>query len=446
MSESTIEPPLSSRDGKPRSGAFARFAALPGWARWSLAATIGILLLAIVQDLSGTESLTTTLSSQTALKWSMPVLIAGIGGLFSERSGVVNIGLEGMMVFGTWFAAWGAIDGTLWGPLDGSPWTGLMWATIAGALGGLLHAIATVHFGVDQIVSGVAINLLGPGLSRYLSERIFVNYQGGSQTQSPRVGGLGDFTMPFLAGGRIGDWKSPDLLGSIENSDAFFFSDAAGLLRGTMFELRYFTVLGLILTAVAAWVLWRTRFGLRLRTSGEAPSAGESLGVNIYTYRYAGVVISGALAGMAGGFIVLELAQLYRGGQTQGRGFIALAALIFGNWRAAGVLGGALLFSYPLGLSFGLDDEKTTRALLLVIALAMVLLALSKLSQQKRTDAMIAAAIGAGSFIWFLLSDEAPSWLPNTMPFAVVLIVLVFASENLRSPRALGIPYRRGGT
>jgi len=432
-SEPAIDSPARGLPGVVRT-----WAALPGWARWASMAAGAVFVLAVVQTLSGTDSLTTTLSSQTALKWSMPVFLAGLGGLFSERCGIVNIGLEGMMIFGTWFGAWGAVNY--------GPWAGLVLATIAGAVGALLHAVATVHFGVDQIISGVAINILGPGLTRYLSERVFVNYEGGSQTQSPRVDGLGDFTMPVLAGGKIGEWKSPDLLGSLEDTDWFFLSDVAGMLRGTMFQLRFFTVFGLILALIAGYYLWRTRFGLRLRTSGEAPYAGESLGVNMYTYRYIGVVVSGALAGMAGGFIVLELTQLYRGGSTQGRGFIALAALIFGNWRIRGVLGGALLFSYPLGLSFGLDDEKTTRALLLVVALTMTMLAIWKYVTKHRVDAAIAGGIGAIALLWFLFTEEAPAWLPNTMPFLIVLIVLVFASDNLRMPQALGAPYRRGGT
>jgi simple sugar transport system permease protein len=372
------------------------------------------------------------------LKWSMPILLAGLGGLLSERAGIVNIGLEGMMILGTWAGAWGAFN---WGP-----WGGLAAGLVAGALGGLLHAIATVQFGVDQVISGVAINILGPGLTRYLSERIFVNYEGGSQTQSPRVEDIGDFTMPFLAGGQIGDWRSPDLLGWIENRDWFWLSDMAGMARGLVFQLRWFTVLGLLLAVAVSWMLWKTKLGLRLRSSGENPKAGESLGVNIYRQRYIAVCMSGALSGLAGAFIVLELTGIYRGGQTQGRGFIALAALIFGNYRASGVLIGALLFSYPLSLSFSDFDGSATRSLLLVIAIALAGVAVWAFRNARQVDAALAVAVGGVALAWYLLTDAAPDWLPNTMPYALVLLVLVFASQNLRTPRMLGAPYRRGET
>ncbi|MEZ7962133.1 MAG: ABC transporter permease, partial [Ilumatobacter sp.] len=164
-----------------------RWKALPNWARWALMAAIGVLILTIVQSLSGTELLTTPNASSGMLRWAMPILLAGLGGLFSERVGVVNIGLEGMMILGTWCGALGAFEF--------GPWGGLICGLIGGALGGLLHAIATVQFGVDHIISGVAINILAPGLARFLSDRFFPQ-RGGSISQSPRVDGLGTFTVP----------------------------------------------------------------------------------------------------------------------------------------------------------------------------------------------------------------------------------------------------------
>lgn len=410
----------------------------PAWLRWPLLAALGILVLSIVQSAGDTTLLTSSSSSSAMLKWSMPILLAGLGGLVSDRAGIVNIGLEGMMILGTWAGAWGAFN---WGP-----WAGLATGLIAGGLGGLLHAVATVQFSVDQIVSGVAINILGPGLTRYLSERIFVNYDGGSQTQSPRVDGIGDFTMPFLAGGDLGSWRSPDMLGWVENRDWFWISDMAGMTRGLMFQLRWFTVMGLVLAVLTSWVLWKTKLGLRLRSSGENPQAGESLGVNIYRQRYIAVIISGAFSGLAGAYIVLELTGIYRGGQTQGRGFIALAALIFGNWRASGVLFGALLFSYPLGLSFSDFDGSATRSLLLVVAIGLAAVTVWAFRNARKVDAGLALIVGVIALLWYLLSDTAPDWLPNTMPYALVLLVLIFASQNLQMPRALGAIYRRGET
>ncbi|NOX28969.1 MAG: ABC transporter permease [Actinobacteria bacterium] len=413
-----------------------RYLAIPTPLRWMGVAALGILVLTIVQSMSGTSLLTDSNTSGTMLRWSIPLLLAALGGLFSERVGIVNIGLEGMMILGTWCGAWGAFN---WGP-----WWGLVAGAVGGALGGLLHAVATINFGVDHIVSGVAINLLGPGLTRYLSERVFVNYEGGSQTLSPRVDGLGNITVPFFAGGKIGGWESPDMLGWIDDKEWFWISDMAGVLRGLLFNIAYFTIVALVLAMIGSWIIWKTALGLRMRSSGENPSAGESLGVNIYLYRYIGVMISGALAGMAGAFIVLELTGLYRGGQTQGRGFIALAALIFGNYKVSGIIVGASLFAYPLGLSFADFDGSATRALLLVITLALIGVTVWAIRKEKWVDAIIGGGIAIAVLIWYLTTEAAPDWLPNTMPYALVLLVLIFNVQKLRVPQAVGAPFRRG--
>ena len=437
------------------------FRALPAWARWSSTAALGVLVLTIVQAVSNTELLTAEGSSSAMVRWAAPIFLAGLGGLFSERSGIVNIGLEGMMILGTWFGAWGALQ-------FGSPWWGLVAGFVGGALGGLLHAIATVSFGVDQIVSGVAINILAPGLARYLSERVFGGMEGGSVSQSPRVTSIGKFDVPILS----------DLLGSIRDWDLFFISDIAGLSRGFVAQMSWFTLIALLLVPLSAWILGRTKFGLRVRICGENPTAGESLGVQVFTHKYIAVMISGALAGLAGAYIVLELAGLYRGGQTLGRGFIGLAALIFGNWRAFGILAGSLLFSYPFGLALiDFDAEGSgvaTRALLLVIAIGLFVTAFflwrgDHDAEQPQVDAaaydtptgsymrmiqtlggssgsltLLAGGLGIVSLVWYLLTERAASWLPNTMPYALVLLVLIFAAQRLRPPRAAGVPFRRG--
>jgi general nucleoside transport system permease protein len=417
-----------------------RVGELPAWARWPVYAAGGILVLSLVQQFGtdDTDRLTAASTASAMLRWSIPILLAGLGGLFSERAGVVNIGLEGMMVLGTWFGAWGAINY--------GPWGGVIAGLVGGAIGGLLHAIATVSFGVDHIVSGVAINILAPGVTRYLSDQVFTNYEGGSITQSPRADPTGDFTVPFLSGGRIGDWKTPDVLGWIDRHDWFWISDMASFLKGLTTQVSYFTILAVVLVPVSGWLLWRTRLGLRIRISGERPEAGESLGVDIYKHKYIGVVVSGALAGMAGAFIAMELTGVYREGQTTGRGFIGLAALIFGNWRAGGVLLGALVFGYPFGLSLRDLDGSGTHALLLVIALSLGAVMLLSLAERKRVDAGLAGLLGFGALVWYLLSDTAPDWLPGTMPYALVLIILVFASQRLRMPAADGMIYRRGET
>lgn len=420
----------------PKTSLLAKYAALSAPIRWMTAAALGILLLSIVQEISGEGSsvLTEPGTSGAMLRFAVPILLAGLGGLFSERAGIVNIGLEGMMIMGTWFGAWGTVN-------FGSPWAGLVCGAVGGALGGLLHAVATVSFGVDHIISGVAINILAPGLTRFLSDQVFSDWEGGSITQSPRAVGLPKIDVPLLAG-RGG---STNVLGAIDDKNWFFVSDVAGALEGTMQGLSLFTIIAFLLVPISGFVLWKTRIGLRIRICGERPEAGESLGVNIYLHKYIGVITSGALAGLAGGFIAMELAGIYREGQTLGRGYIGLAALIFGNWRPGGVALGSLLFGYPFVLALRDSTGLGTRALLLVIAIALVGMLVYSVVRQKRTDSIIAGVLAAGMFVWWSLSSTAPNWLPNTMPYATVLLVLVFMSQRLRMPAADGQIYRKGG-
>ena len=417
-----------------------RIGALPGWARYSAAAALGILVLTFVQVLEpgGLQRLTSENASGAMLRWSVPILLAGLGGLYSERAGIVNIGLEGMMVLGTWFGAYGV--------LVGGPWLGLLYGLVGGAIGGLIHAIATVSFGVDHIVSGVAINLLAPGVVRFLSSEVLVNYSGGSITQSPGIDGLGSVTLPFLAGGTFFGGETPDILGSIDGWGVFFLSDIAGFMRGFTANVSIFTLLALAAVPATAWLVWKTRFGLRLRIAGEHPTAGESLGVNIIFQKYKGVVISGALSGLGGAFIAMELTGFYREAQTQGRGFIGLAALIFGNWRPGGILVAAFVFGYPFGTALRDLDGRSTHALLLVVVIALGAILVLSIRRQKRLDMILSGVLASGFLVWYLLTDTAPDWLPNTLPFATVLLVLLFAVQRLRMPAADGQIYRKGET
>lgn len=412
---------------------------LPAWARWALYAAIGVFALTLVQGFDDTSRLTAVSASQAMLRWGVPILLAGLGGLFAERAGVVNIGLEGMMILGTWFGAWGAINyGAWWGMLAG---------IVGGALGGLLHAVATVQFGVDHIISGVAINILAPGATRFLSSEIFADYPGGSITQSPRVPGVADFTFPVLAGGDVGGWESPDVLGRIGDQDWFFVSDAATLARGLVTQVSLITIIALALVPISAWVLWRTRFGLRLRICGERPEAGEAQGIDVYRYKYIGVVLSGGFAGLAGAFIASpELSGIYLEGQTTGRGFIGLAALIFGNYRPLGVLGGAMLFGYPFGLGLRDLGGAASHALLLLNAIALLAIAAWSLSRGRRGNAMLATVLCALAAAWYFASEDVPNWWINIFPFVIVLVVLVFFAQRLRVPAADGQRYRKGET
>ena len=409
---------------------------VPAWVRWPVFAAFGILVLTLVQELGQNETsrLTATSTSQAMLRWCVPILLAGLGGLFSERAGVINIGLEGMMILGMWFGAWGAFNyGPYWGLLIGA---------IGGAIGGLLHAIATVGFGVDHIISGVAINILAPFAARFLSSEIFTQYQGGSITQSPRVESAGELTLPFLAGG----WGTPNLFKAMRNTDIPWLSDIGSVLLGLTTRISWATLIALALVPISTWILWKTRFGLRVRISGEDPWAGESQGINIYWYKYLAVTIGGGLAGLGGAFITTELSGIYQEGGSSGRGFIGLAALIFGNWRPSGILAGSLIFGYPFGLGLRDLDGFASHALLLVNAIALTGVAIWAIRNRRTSDGVIALTLATASAFRYFYSDTVPDWWVNILPYAIVIIVLIFFAQRLRMPAANGQIYRRGQT
>lgn len=414
-----------------------RLGMLPTWTVWMIYGALGVGLLSIVEAIADTDRLTSATTAGATLRWAVPIMLAGLGGLFSERAGVVNIGLEGMLVLGMWFGAWGTVNY--------GPWTGLLIGVIGGALGALVHAIATVVFGVDHIISGVAILVAAPGVARFLSSEIFTGYDGGSITQSPRLDGVGRFTMPFLSGGSLFGWDSPDLLGTVRDWDIFWLSGFADTLRGITFNLSLLTIVAFAIVPASAWVLWRTRFGLRIRICGENPQAGESQGIDIYRYKFVGVMLSGALAGFGGAFIASpELNGIYLEGSTLNRGFIGLAALIIGNYRPAGVMAGSLLFAYPLALGKRDLDGSATHSLLLVIFIAFVLVAVWAYRRQRHVDVGLAAAIAFLCLVWYLGAETVPSWWIDIQPYLIVLLVLIFFSQRLRMPAANGQPYRRG--
>jgi simple sugar transport system permease protein len=225
------------------------------------------------------------------LQVSAPIAFAAIGGVFSEKSGVVNIALEGIMIVTTFVVVWGSM-------LFGSFFLGVVTAILAGIMIAAIHALVTVTFKVNQIVSGVAINILALGISRFLSQQIF-----GQETQTP-----------------INPEQYPQLLG-----------------------INFYVLLLIPITAVAWFVLYKTVFGLRLRSVGENPESADTLGINVFVMRYAGVLISGAMCGLSAA--TLYPAQ-WVSGMTGGRGFIALAAMIFGRWNPVGAVLASLLFGY----------------------------------------------------------------------------------------------------
>jgi simple sugar transport system permease protein len=195
---------------------------------------------------------------------------------------------------------------------------------------------------------------------------------------------------------------------------------------------------------VLTWyVLWRTAFGLRLRSCGENPGAAESLGVNVYLYKFIAVTISGGLAGLGGGFLAMVASSTYRDGQTGGRGYIGLASMIFGNWRPGGLLTGSVLFGYTDTVRLRSGGE-SVHALLLLVAVLLIALAVWQWRNGQRTLAVVSVGIGVAAGIWFLLSDTVPGDFTSMTPYVATLLVLAMFSQRLRMPAADGLRYRRG--
>ncbi len=450
---------------------------LPAALRLGVYAALVVLIFTSAEQLTDQARLTSPNTWLSALNLSIPIALAGLGGLWSERAGVVNIGLEGMMILGTWMGAWGCIEF--------GPWPGLLLGVLGGALGGLVHAVATVTFNVDHIVSGVAVNILGVGVTQFLNLEQF-----DSTNQSPTIpesvghiripglndviGGItGDLTdtsvlvwlvLSLVALGAVALWFHPgraivrpialvgltivallcliELAPYLDDQERFFVSELGRIVQGLTDDLSLVVVIGVLAFPISAFVLWRTKFGLRLRSVGEDPVAAESLGVNVYLMKYVAVTMSGALAGLGGVSLVYVFAQKFQTGQTNGRGYIGLAAMIFGNWRPGGLALGAGLFGFADALS--LQSGGTSRALLVVVTLLTGVLAIRALVTGKWRAVGVAVVAGVGAYLWYASIDELPNEVVVFLPHLTTLLVLTFASQRLRPPAADGRPYRRG--
>ena len=395
------------------------------WMRSALIVAVGMVILSITATLTGQIQLTSRGTTQAAVLLLLPILLAGLGGLWAERAGVINIGLEGMMILGTWGAAWA---GYQWGP-----WAAVIGGTLFGALGGLLHAVATVTFNVNHIVSGVAINLLGLGVTKYLSTLLFFPVSRNPR-QTPRVDGFDTYSLQPVA-----DWMA-----ALEAQQRVLLSDVAGIVGGLISGLTPLAILGFALVPISWYVLWRTRFGLRLRSCGENPFAAESLGVSVLRYKYIAVIISGALAGLGGAALTLNPGQLgYLEGQTGGRGYIGLAAMIFGNWRPGGLLFGSALFGYVDGVQLRAGGE-AVHALLYGATLLAVLVAVLWALRRNWRGALVALVAGGVVYAVYLSIETVPREFAAYAPQLVTLLVLAVASQRLRPPAADGLEYRRG--
>ncbi len=302
-----------------------------------------------------------------AIAFTIPLLATALGGLYSERSGVVNIGLEGLMIVGS-FAA--AVTTVALYPLlgSGAVWLGLLAAILGGALFSLLHAFASIHLNANQVISGTAINMMAGALTVFIARTL----TGSGNIQLKQ--GVVRVDIPVL-------------------------SDIP-VIGPLLFQKTYATtwiVLGLLL--LLWFILYKTPFGLRLRACGEHPHAADSAGVNVRVIRYAAVVISGALAGLGGATILVTYSGEFNG-QVAGLGFLALAALIFGQWKPLGILGACFFFGFAATLANASQAEPALKVI--------------------------------------------PEVVLKVFPYAVTLLALVLLSKKSQAPRAAGEPFDSG--
>ena len=385
---------------------------LVGWRRVLVLAAVGLVVVSLTRVITGADDMSSSGALIAALALAAPIALAGLGGLWSERAGVVNIGLEGMMIMGTWGAAFFAVHY--------GAWAGVLGAIMMGVIGGAIHALATVIFGVDHIVSGVALNLLGAGAAAYLATRTFTETGG---TQSPSLPELPRLTIAPVS----------DALADVEEGGVFILADVASVLRALVTNLSILTVIVVLLLVATWWILWRTSFGLRLRSCGESPVAAETLGVNVIRYKFVAVLVSGGLAGLGGGFLAMVASNLYREGQTGGRGYIGLAA-------------GAGLFGYADTVNLR-GGGNIVRAYLLPFGVFLLLWGLWALWRRRngqRVVGVVSAVTAVVVLVWFMVSSTFPRELTGMTPYLATLIVLAFASQRLRMPKADGLVYRKG--
>lgn len=248
------------------------------------------------------------------MTYTPPLLLAALGSCFSERSGVVNIGIEGMMTIGAFVGAATALT-------CGNPWIAFLVGGLAGALFGLLHAIACVSYQADQTISGTAVNFLAPGLAVFLCKAI---YDGSSDT--------------------------PALDTSMKLPKVFSNMFPAGSFWNNVLSNYSVAYLSILLVAVIWFVFFKTKFGMRLRAVGEAPEACATLGINVYRVRYTCVILSGFLAGLGGAYVTLATVSQFRPIVIVGQGFMAIAAVIFGKFKPQGALLACLLFGFCNGI------------------------------------------------------------------------------------------------
>jgi len=303
------------------------------------------------------------LAISITLMYSAPLIFAGLGGVISENAGIVNIGIEGMMTIG-------AFAGAAVGYFTGNPWLGFLAGGLAGGLLALIHAIACISFRADQTISGVAINFLGPGIALFLSRKLF----DGS-------------TMTKPVSNQI-----PTLFGSYATNSSNLLLKAA--------NVKMTIPIAFIFVLIMWFVLYKTSWGLRIRSVGENPAAADTLGINVNRVKYLSVFTSGVMSGFGGAAMTLAVVNYFTQSTISGQGFIALAAVIFGKWKPQGTMLACLLFGF--------------------------------------SQALVVLLGGSASII-----QISPSIL-SMLPYVLTLIILVAFVGSSTAPAADGIPYFKG--
>ena len=336
---------------------------------------------------------------QQTLIYAVPLMIVALAGVFAERSGIINLALEGIMVFGAFIGVWfvrilQTSDAILslkqsgnWVALQGVELLTMLVAAAFGALFSLLLSFASINLRADQTIGGTALNLMAPALVLFLI-RIIAN-------QNTLQMATGDSASWFML--------KKSTFGVDKNVDWGFFGET---FLNKIYLATYICILLFIILSV---MLYKTRFGLRLRACGENPQAADSLGINVYKMRYAGTTISGALAGMGGFVYALTTANCASNGDVAGFGFLALAVMIFGNWKPVNIAVSSLLF----GLF-------------------------------KCIAASYASIDINGDGVFMLAEIGISAHLYRMLPYIVTLLVLAFTSKSSRAPKAEGIPYDKG--
>lgn len=354
----------------------------------------------------------------STIRLATPLVLAAIGGLYSERSGVINIALEGLMLAGAFTAA----SVTFYAH---NPWVGLLGGMVAGALVALILAVACIRFKADQVVTGTGINILFLGLPAVLSGALFLS--SGSTPQIPQENLLPD--LDGLLPSFFPQWR--------------IFTDVSVV-----------SIIALIVVLVTFYVLYRTPFGLRLRAVGENPEAADAAGVSVNRIRYLGVILSGALAGIGGAYLSIGQSSLFTRNMTAGRGFIALAALIFGKWRPVQTMFACLLFGFADAITIQLQGVPVSVIVLRVGIFLLSFLVLWFIVQlflkQKLIVIGLSLILGSGLAILgsYLTTAgvrqvEIPVQFIQMIPYVVTVVVLAGFIGQSRAPKAIGVPYEK---